>query len=192
MKTVITIFAIAACIGFFYACSPKTESESASNAAPTKDSLIKRGAYLVTSLGCSDCHSPKKFGPHGPYPDTALDLSGCPSNTPAPVASPEQMKAGNAIFSPDLTAFTGPWGTSFAANITSDATGVGNWKLEQFKNAIRNGKYMGLNEERPLMPPMPWKSYAKMTDMDIEAIFDYLKTTKPVHNVPPSYKPPGK
>jgi len=32
----------------------------------TQDSLIKKGQYLVTTLGCNDCHSPKRMGAHGP------------------------------------------------------------------------------------------------------------------------------
>lgn len=192
MKSTITILAIAACIALFYACSPKTETTSETNGAPSKDSLIKRGAYLVMGMGCNDCHSPKKMGPHGPYIDTALVLSGFHAGTPEPSLSPEQAKMGMAVFAPDLTATAGPWGTTFAANITSDGTGIGNWKLDQFKNAFQHGKFMGLNEERMIMPPMPWESFTKLNDADVEAIFTYLKSTRPVHNVVPSFRPPGK
>ncbi|HWD86650.1 MAG TPA: c-type cytochrome [Mucilaginibacter sp.] len=192
MKSAITISLVAACIALFYACSPKTEGQTETNAAPSKDSLIKRGAYLVATSGCHDCHSPKKMGPHGPFVDTTMMLSGFHEGAPVPTVSPDQAKMGMIVFSPDLTATAGPWGTTFAANITSDGTGIGNWKLDQFKNALRNGKFMGLNEERMIMPPMPWENFRNWSDMDIEAVFDYLKSTKPVHNVPPSFRPPGK
>ena len=193
MKTLITILTIGSFIWLINSCSqdPK-KADAAENTALSKDSLIKRGHYLVSIIGCNDCHSPKKMGPQGPFVDTALALSGFPANAPAPVATPEQLKNGLPVFAPDLTAAAGPWGTSFSANITSDATGIGTWTLDQFKNALRNGKYMGLKEERMLMPPMPWEDFANMTDGDVEAIFTYLKSTKPVRNVVPSFKPAGK
>jgi mono/diheme cytochrome c family protein len=193
MKALVTILVLSCFTWALYSCGTgKADSQTASNAAPSKDSLIKRGSYLVASIGCNDCHSPKKMGPNGPFVDTALTLSGFPANAPVPVATAEQLKQGMAVFSPDLTATAGPWGTTFAANITSDATGIGNWSLAQFKNAIRNGKYMGLKEERMIMPPMPWEDIRNLTDADIEAVFAYLKSTRPVHNVPPPFKPAGK
>ena len=108
------------------------------------------------------------------------------------MAGAEDIKNGLVVFSGDLTAAAGPWGTSFAANITSDATGIGNWKEEQFKNAIRHGKYKGLDSERMLMPPMPWEDLGNMTDADIQAIFYYLKSTRPVNNIVPAFKPAGR
>jgi mono/diheme cytochrome c family protein len=190
MKALITIIAIAGFLWSLNSCDPaKTDTAVA---APSKDSLIKRGKYLVSIIGCNDCHSPKKMGPQGPYVDTALALSGFPAGEPAPVATPEQLKNGLAVFSPDLTATAGPWGTSFAANITSDPSGIGNWTLAQFKLAMRTGKFMGLKEERMLMPPMPWEDFSHMNDPDAEAIFTYLESTKPVKNVVPAYRPPGK
>jgi len=41
------------------------------------------------------------------------------------------------LFGADLTSSVGPWGMSFSANINSDASGIGNWKEEQFIKAIR-------------------------------------------------------
>ncbi|HEY4194227.1 MAG TPA: diheme cytochrome c-553 [Mucilaginibacter sp.] len=193
MKFLIVILFFLCFAWLLNSCSSgQASNQSAANEAPTKDSLIKRGAYLVAIIGCNDCHSPKKMGPNGPYVDTARMLSGAPANGPVPVLSADQAKKGLALFTGDLTACAGPWGTSFAANLTSDGTGIGNWSLEQFKNALRNGKYMGLKEERMIMPPMPWQDFRNMTDIDMEAIFDYLKSTKPVKNVVPSFKPAGK
>ena len=193
MKTLIPIFMIAVFIWTMNACTPaKQEAQAAADAAPTKDSLIKRGAYLVASIGCNDCHSPKKMTAMGPVVDTSRMLSGFPANAPVPAPGPNDIKNGLVIFNADLTACVGPWGTTFSANITSDATGIGNWKPEQFKNALRHGKYKGLDAERMLMPPMPWQGFGHLSDQDIEAIFDYLLTTKPVNNVVPQFSPAGK
>ena len=193
MKSLITILIVAGFMWSLNSCdTAKTDVATTASAAPSKDSLIKRGNYLVTTIGCNDCHSPKKMGPQGPFVDTARMLSGSPADAPPPVASAEDVKSHQIVFSGDLTAVVGPWGTSFAANITSDATGIGNWSLDQFKNAIRHGKYMGLKEERMLLPPMPWQELGVLNDADMEAIFTYLKSTRPVKNVVPSPKPPGK
>ncbi|MBS1501022.1 MAG: c-type cytochrome [Bacteroidetes bacterium] len=191
-KAIILILVISGFIWAVSSCSSAKEDQAGASAAPSKDSLVRRGNYLVTSMGCNDCHSPKKMGPNGPFVDTARTLSGFRSDAPVPTASPEDVEKHQIVFAGDLTGFVGPWGTSFAANITSDGTGIGNWSLDQFKNAIRNGKYMGLKEERNLMPPMPWEAYRNLNDADLEAIFAYLKSTKPVKNVVPSYRPPGK
>jgi hypothetical protein len=169
--------------------SAKAVKDTTAATTPSKDSLVKRGAYLVAIIGCNDCHSPKMMGPNGPFPDPAKILSGFPSNAPVPVASADDVKNGLVVFSGDLTAAIGPWGTSFAANITSDATGIGNWKEAQFKNALRHGKYKGLDGDRMLVPPMPWQDFSNLTDEDIEAIFYYLQTTKPVNNVVPAFRP---
>ena len=92
------------------------------------------------------------------------------------------------MFGSDFTSTLGPWGISFAANITSDATGIGNWKEEQFIKAIREGKSKGLEGNRSLLPPMPWFVYRNFSDVDLSAIFAYLKSTKPVKNIVPATK----
>jgi hypothetical protein len=48
----------------------------------------------------------------------------------------------------------------------------------------------GLADARNLLPPMPWQAYARMTDDELKAIFSYLKSTKPIHNVVPQPQPP--
>ena len=92
------------------------------------------------------------------------------------------MKDGYILFASDLTSAVGPWGQSYSANISSDETGIGNWTEEQFLRAIREGKSKGLKEGRPLLPPMPWFVYRNMSDLDLKAIFAYLKSTKPIQN----------
>ncbi|HNL64873.1 MAG TPA: diheme cytochrome c-553, partial [Ferruginibacter sp.] len=88
----------------------------------------------------------------------------------------------------DLTNAVGPWGMSFAGNISSDETGIGNWSEQQFITALRKGKLKGLEGSRDLLPPMPWFVYKNLTDEDLRSIYAYLKTTKPVKNVVPAPK----
>ena len=154
----------------------------------SKDSLIKRGGYLVTIAGCDDCHTPKKMGPMGPEPDMDKRLSGYRSEVPFPSVDTNIIKSGWALANGELTGWAGPWGASFAANLTSDETGIGNWSEEQFKKALTQGKWKGMDGNRSLMPPMPWQNFSHFTDEDVKAIFAFLKSTKPVKNVEPPIK----
>ncbi|MCF0063748.1 c-type cytochrome [Dyadobacter chenwenxiniae] len=154
--------------------------------------LVKRGEYLVTIMGCADCHSPKKLGPQGPVPDMERFLSGFDSAQPLGAYDKNVVKTGQwVIFNAQNTAFAGPWGVSFAANLTPDDTGIGTWTFEQFNLAMRKGKFKGIQANRPLLPPMPWQNYTKMSSADMKAIFVYLKSLKPVPNVVPAHLPPG-
>jgi hypothetical protein len=165
------------------------ENNSAVNAVSPED-IIKRGEYLVTIMGCNDCHSPKIMGPNGPEVIPELLLSGYPSDRPVMKFNDPLIKEGFGMFYPDLTAAAGPWGVSFAANLTSDQSGIGTWTEEQFKKALMQGKFKGLDGTRMLLPPMPWFNYTNMKDEDVSAVFAYLKSTKPVVNVVPQPIPP--
>lgn len=89
----------------------------------------------------------------------------------------------------DLTAWVGPWGISFAANLTPDVeTGLGGWTAAQFIQSMRTGKHLGVG--RPILPPMPVSALAAMTDPDLNAMFAYLKSLKPIKNLVPAPMPP--
>lgn len=159
---------------------------------PAQDVLIKRGQYLVTIMGCADCHAPKKMTPQGPAPDMDRFLSGYNSAEPLGSYDKNLVKTGQwVLFNGQNTAFAGPWGVSFAANLTPDPTGIGNWSLAQFTKAMRQGKFKGLDNTRPLLPPMPWPNYTAMTDDDMRAVFTYLKSIKPISNAVPAAMPPA-
>lgn len=154
--------------------------------------LVKRGEYLVTISGCNDCHSPKKMDVNGmPVPDPERLLSGHPQGLE--MAPYDKNTSKNwVLMNMNMSAAIGPWGISYAANITSDSTGIGLWTEQQFIKSIREGKYKGMEGSRPLMPPMPWPNYAAMSDEDLSAVFAFLQTSKPVKNVVPAYQPPVK
>ncbi|GAB3247134.1 c-type cytochrome [Larkinella harenae] len=159
---------------------------------PAQNQLVKRGEYLVAIMGCADCHAPKKMTARGPVPDMDRFLSGY--NSAEPLGSYDKNLVRNGqwvLFNGQNTAFIGPWGVSFAANLTPDATGIGTWSPEQFNKAMRQGKFKGLDNSRPLLPPMPWPNYKDMTDADMQAVFAYLKSLKPVANAVPAAIPPA-
>ena len=158
-----------------------------------KDELIARGKYLVTVSGCNDCHSPKIMTPMGPIPDTTRLMSGYPSEKGIPTLSEFLAKDQSWVkMSQDVTAFAGPWGMTFGANLTPDeATGIGNWTEEVFVKTIRTGKHLGQEGGRPVMPPMPWYMIAKMTDEDLSSMYQYLMSLPAISNRVPAPIPPN-
>lgn len=169
--------------------SSKAATETASANKPlSQEEQVKRGEYLVNTIGCDDCHTPKTFGPQGPEPDMANRFAGHLANRPVAEIDTAALNKGWALFGPELTVAAGPWGVSYAANISSDSTGIGAWTEEQFIKSLREGKYKGMDNTRPLLPPMPWRNFARLTDDDLSAMFHYLQSTKPVKNVVPPAK----
>lgn len=189
-KNYFSLVAIGTILPFLIAsCKNETKENSESPAVIIKQNAedeISRGKYLVGIMGCNDCHSPKRMGENGPEIIPELLLSGYPSDRPVINFDSPLLKEGFGMFYPDLTAAAGPWGISFAGNITPDETGIGNWTEEQFKIALTKGKFKGMENARMLLPPMPWFNYVEMKDEDISAIFQYLQSIEPVVNIVPS------
>ena len=144
---------------------------------------IKRGNYLLLTAGCHDCHTPMKMGAQGPEPDMSLALSGHPAAMQLP-PPPAPSGPWIASIAATMTAWAGPWGISYTANLTPDKeTGLGNYTEAQFIQTIRDGKKQGRG--RALLPPMPWPMYRNFTDEDLKAIFAYLQSVKPIKNKVP-------
>ena len=151
----------------------------------SKDEMIARGKYIVTTGGCGDCHTPKVFTNMGPMFDTTRTLSGYPQGEPLPPVDPAMVQPGMwAMTDKNLAGWVGPWGISYAANLTPDnATGIGALSEEMFIKTLREGKWMGVG--RPLLPPMPWQNIGQMTDEDLKCMYAYLMSLPPIHNEVP-------
>ena len=151
---------------------------------------VERGRYLVAIAACNDCHTPMTMGPQGPQPALARLLSGHPQELTLPPPPPLQAGSWSWVGTMTNTAFAGAWGVSFAANLTPDEeTGIGNWDEDTFIQVLRSNCHW--TGDRPIMPPMPRFSYSQMTDEDLEAVFAYLKSVKPIRNQVPGYQPPA-
>lgn len=157
--------------------------------------MAERGKYLVSTSACHDCHTPKIDGPDGkPILDEKRWLSGHPEKAPFPTWTPADLKERNAmaLTNPMLTAWAGPWGVSFALNLTPDKeTGIAEWSENSFIQALRTGKHQGQPNGRDILPPMPWEVYKNMTDDDLKAIYAYLRTIPAVKNQVPLPVVPG-
>jgi hypothetical protein len=155
---------------------------------PLRRSPVERGKYLVNAMGCNDCHTPWKLGPQGPEPDMARLLSGHPAAAALPAPPPATAEWPTAVAAP-MTAWSGPWGTSFTANLTPDpATGLGRWTAEEFIGALRTGRHQGRG--RQILPPMPWPMIRQLDDDDLQAIFAYLQSIPAIANKVPEPLPP--
>jgi mono/diheme cytochrome c family protein len=126
--------------------------------ADAKANPVKRGAYLVETLGCVVCHSP--------------------------VDDQKRMLPGLRLAGGMLLRIV-PFGDYPTGNLTSDkATGLGNWSDEEIKRVITKGILR--NGTRLLPFPMDYASYSTMTPDDLSAVVAYLRTVPPVTNkVPP-------
>ncbi|HXR84650.1 MAG TPA: c-type cytochrome [Hanamia sp.] len=196
--TITTLFLVLLTALFGVRCNQNESSQNKSTSDSTLSqndnggykNQIEYGKHLVTIVGCNDCHTPKKMTAMGPVPDTSLLLSGHPAKLPFPDVNRKEIESKGLAVTSDLTAWAGPWGISYADNLTPDPTGVGSWTKEQFFTAIREGKWKGMKNNRELLPPMPWQEFSKMTDNELSAIFAYLQSIKPIQNIVPPAAPP--
>lgn len=190
-KVSLPLITLLAITSFFYSCNNESNEKKLEKVTETKEEMIKRGEYLTTVIGCDHCHTPKKMTPNGPVSDRDKWLMGYPSDKKLPSINKSEITPDKwVLFTGDLTATVGPWGVSFAANLTPAATGIGSWSFEQFKKAMTEGKFKGLDNSRPIMPPMPWESLRELKENDLKAIFTYLMSIKPIENIVPNYIPP--
>jgi hypothetical protein len=178
---------------FLTATAAACTSDRKADPAPPHDddapTAVERGRYLVSTSGCHDCHTPWAMTPNGPAPDMTRALSGHPEALVMPPAPELPPGPWLVTIAATNTAYAGPWGTSFTANLTpDDETGLGTWTAQNFIDTIRNARHMGIG--RPILPPMPAAVYANMTDEDLAAIFAYLETIPAVRNRVPEPVPP--
>lgn len=172
------------------AATQGVDAPAATATSPPPSATIERGRYLVTVAGCNDCHTPMKMGDKGPEPDMSRMLSGHPQSLVMP--PPPRLPDGpwSMVASATNTAWSGPWGVSFTANLTPhDPTGLGQWTLANFRDTLRTGRHMGRG--RAVLPPMPIQMYKHFTDQDIEAVYSYLRTIPAIDNQVPAPVPPA-
>jgi len=188
MRRIRILCAAAAVLAAAMGAASVTAETPRGEAQTSNADIVKRGNYLVLTAGCHDCHTPTKMGPQGPEPDMSLALSGHPAAMklpPPPAASGPWI----ASIAASMTAWAGPWGISYTANLTPDKeTGTGSWSRQNFIDTIRNGRHMGAG--RPLLPPMPAVMYANYSDDDLGAIYAYIQSLPPISNKVPAPLPP--
>jgi hypothetical protein len=184
-KILMSVVLVYLSFALFPGCKSHTKVAVSENSTPSKEQVIERGRYLVASIGCSDCHSPKKITPEGPVVIQTLMFSGFPADGKLPKFDKTILEQGWTLSNNDFTANVGSFGVSYGANITTDSSGIGNWPEANFIRAMKKGKFKGVEGARTLLPPMPWEDFQNLKDDDVKAIYAFLITTNPVHNVVP-------
>jgi mono/diheme cytochrome c family protein len=128
--------------------------------AEAKRNPVKRGEYLVETLGCTGCHAS--------FDDQKRMIPGT------------RLAGGMRVR-------IEPYGEYPTGNLTSDKeTGLGNWSDDEIKRAITKGI---LRDGTRLLPfPMDYGSYSTLKPDDLDAIVKYLRTVPPVSNKVPAPK----
>ena len=183
MRTKLLVLSVFALLGTFFAYDafsadpPAPDSEASRifrgfqiNPVPLKlrgrdRNLVFLGSYIVNAQGgCNDCHTVPSYAVGGdPF-----------------AGQPEQINkdcylAGGAQFGPFIT----------SRNITPRANGEpANRSLDEFKKIFREGKDYR-NEPDGILQVMPWPVYGKMSDRELEAIYEYLKAIPSIPNPRP-------
>ncbi len=81
-----------------------------------------------------------------------------------------------------------PFGVIYGSNLTPDLkTGIGRWSLAAFTRAMHEGVS---RDGDHLFPAFPYYAYTELSDGDVQALYAYLMTRRPVSaTVPPSTLP---
>lgn len=141
-------------VSFFIKMAPKPVEGTVT--APPKSAHLEYGKYMVEIAGCVDCHTPDNKG----RPIEGMDFAG-----------------GREFKLPDGARVV-------SANITPDETGIGPMTKEAFVGRFRS--YAAMTElpaaEKGHNTIMPWLLYGGMDEDDLGAIYDYLRTLKPVQH----------
>ncbi|MBC8155624.1 MAG: c-type cytochrome [Bacteroidetes bacterium] len=131
---------------------------------PDPADRVAYGRYLTTFASCAECH-------------TKMDAQGQPIAALA-------FAGGNE--------YPAPTGVARSCNITPAKSGIGAWTKEAF---IARFKQCSDPATSPALASdevntvMPWTFYANMSEQDLGAIYDYLRTVKPVENQIERYTP---
>jgi cytochrome c len=157
---------------------PMVKGGTAGPGAAAGSDPVARGKFLAEVLGCVDCHTPR--GKDG-KPDRAFLMAGHRAADPAPAWSDTLAARGvGMVVSASGTAYAGPWGVTYARNLTPDpTTGIASWNEDAFMYVLREGT---------LKPPMPNLMYGNLSDDDLKAIFAWLHSLPPVKNLVPFRK----
>ena len=154
------------------------------------EDIVDRGKLITEIYGCVDCHSPKIKEGEFLINDPDKLFSGHPGDNKLPQFPPDIIGPNKwrGLFTDSMTAWGGPWGISYSANLTPDKeTGIGKLSENNFLSILNLGIHSDMN--RKLMQPMPWKEISELDDDNLKAVYRYLKTVKPVKNKVPEAVP---
>jgi len=74
----------------------------------------------------------------------------------------------------------GPWGTTYASN------------LRLFVNTLAEDQWIAFVRQFKARPPMPWYNLNRMSDVDLQAIYHFIRYQGPAGQPAPDYLPPNR
>jgi mono/diheme cytochrome c family protein len=104
-----------------------------------------------------------------------------PPIAPIPVAATVEYGASIGVLctgchGADLAGFSDP-GIGVAPNLTPHPSGLGDWTADDLQRALREGRRP---DGSTISDAMPWRSLARLTDTEIEALWAYLRSLEPL------------
>ena len=133
--------------------------------------LVRQGSYIVNAQGgCNDCHTAPSYAAGGnPFAGEQEQI-----NVPC-------YLAGGGVFGPFVS-----------RNITPRANGLPAGRtLEQFKELMHQGTdFRNPPDATPILQVMPWPVYGKMSDRELEAIYEFLRAIPTINPRPDFCEPP--
>ena len=132
-------------------------------------------APLMEAVPQPDLSTPVK---RGAYLVRVADCAGCHTAWEAPM-NPGFFGGGN-----EIEMWNQP--RVFSPNLTPDSTGISYYDEALFRKVLRTG----FVKARKLSPVMPWIVFRNLNDDDMNAIFAYFRSRRPVHHVVDNAEPP--
>lgn len=133
---------------------------------PPEFDVLNTGKYIANASGCVECHTQFEKGQ---------------------LIAGTEFGGGREFTLPGI-------GIIRSANISSDQeTGIGSWGKDKFISLFKTRSdsttlHAKLNK-KDFNTVMPWTMYGTMKDADLEAIYTYLRTVKPIKNSVEKFTP---
>lgn len=142
-------------VGLMIKGAPKP---SGAVAAPDRSNKLKYGEYLATLGACGECHTQAERG------ELKMDKA---------FAGGHEFQIGKFVV--------------HSANITpDDTTGLGKWDKQRFVKKFKDYSNFYLNgppaANQSNFTIMSWLAMSQLDEADLEAIYFYLRTLKPIFN----------
>jgi mono/diheme cytochrome c family protein len=131
-----------------------SQARATDGAEVNKSKLRERGRYVTVIAGCNDCHTPGYTESGGQTPES-------------------QWLTGT------LLGWSGPWGTTYAAN------------LRLYFQSMTADEWVQAARAMQARPPMPSYVFRTMSEVDLRSLYSFVASLGRAGKPAPSYAPPG-
>jgi mono/diheme cytochrome c family protein len=146
-------------------------------------SLIVAGLAIVLGYQTGNGQARKQSSPDAHQIDRGryvVMIGGCNDCHTAGYGDNDAKTPESERLEGDTLGYRGPWGTTYPTNLRIS---IGKKTEDQW---VRYGKTLMTR------PPMPWFNVRAMSDADLRALYQYVKSLGVSGKVAPEFVPPGK